>query len=624
MLLEKSILTPAGYEVTIVTELQAVETQTKTRLPDLILISEKLPDGDGLELATNLLKSNPHVPVILLAKQYNITLLKQALRIGIADCLAPPVHPSDVLNVIERSLAHRKSLEDWAYLESRRNTKNLRRRIDNLEALQRVGRLVTASLDLDKVLMTAVDAAVELTGAEEGSLFLLDETTGELYIRAARNFQDDFVRTFQLPVHDSLAGQVLRTGKPITIDEKIPKKIKTSYLVHTLIYVPLQVHGHLIGVLGVDNRQTGHPFSEEHITLMSALADYAAIAIENAHLYFKTEASRNKLETILTKVGDGVIVVGLDRRLILINQIARDAFHIEENQPEGRPISEIFQNPELLEIFDTQKTYPNRSEITLDDGRVLSAQTTLIPDVGIAITMQDITHLKELDRIKTDFVHTVSHDLRSPLTSILGYVELIGRVGPITDQQREFVHRIRFSVHNITSLINDLLDLGRVEAGFDLRMEIVHLPAIINLAVEGLQNSIHENKQELTVDAPENLPAILGDPIRLRQMITNLLSNAIKFTQTAGQITIRCRAEAGLLILEVIDNGYGIPAADQPYIFDRFYRGGNIPPDTPGSGLGLAIVKSIVENHHGRIWLESSPSRGTTFTVVLPVAEQGV
>jgi len=623
-LLEKSILSPAGYEVTIVAERGAVETLVNASLPDAILISEILPDCNGLELAADLLKAHPQLPVILLSKQYNEELLKQALRIGITDCLAPPVRPTDVLNTIQRSVEHRKSLEDWAHTESRRNTKNLRKRIDNLEALHRVGRSVTASLDLDKVLTTVVDAAVELTGAEEGSLLLLDENSGELYIRAARNFQDDFVRTFRLPIRDSLAGQVLRTGEPITIDEKEPQKIKTSYLVHTLIYVPMQAHGRLIGVLGVDNRQTGHPFTEEHITLMSALADYAAIATENAHLYSRTEVERNKLETVLTKVEDGVIVVGQDGQLILVNQTIREAFKLEEDHIEGKQVGDVFQHPDVLEIFDSHKTHPSRSEISLEDGRVFSAQTTQIPEVGLAITMQDITHLKELDRIKTDFVNTVSHDLRSPLTAILGYVELIERVGSVTEQQRDFIRRVQFSVHNITALINDLLDLGRIEAGFDSRMEIVHLPAIINYAIEGLQNKISQKTHELSTDMPEDLPAILGDPIRLRQMVTNLLGNSILFTQANGKIAIRCRAEEGQLILEISDNGPGIPPADQPYIFDKFYRGSNIPHDTPGTGLGLAIVKSIVENHHGRIWLESTLQHGTTFTIVLPLAESGL
>jgi two-component system NtrC family sensor kinase len=260
-------------------------------------------------------------------------------------------------------------------------------------------------------------------------------------------------------------------------------------------------------------------------------------------------------------------------------------------------------------------------EISLDDGRVLNTQLTPIPEIGLVLNMQDITHLKELDRIKSDFVNTVSHDLRSPLTAILGYVELISRVGSINDQQKEFIQRVQLSVNNITSLINNLLELGRIEAGFDIRNEVVPLPAIISYAVDGCISSVEEKSQELIQDIPEDLPQVLGNPIQLRQMLNNLLSNAIMYTQTGGEISISARSEGNQVITQITDNGPGIPPSDQPYIFDKFYRGSNIPIDTPGTGLGLAIVKSIVDNHLGRIWVESTLAERTTFTVVLPTAD---
>jgi len=621
-LLENSILKPAGYEVTYVAERATTEALVKATLPDLVIIGEMLRDGNGLELAGKLFLTYPNIPIILIASQPSPAIMQAALRNGISDCLIPPMHSNDVLAAIERAFQRRKTMEEWAQLEAHRNTRSLRLRLDSLEALQKVGRAVTASLDLDNVLTTVVDAAVELSGAEEGSLLLLDETTGDLYMRAARNFQEDFVRTFRLPIRDTLAGQVLRTGEPITFNEKTPQKIKTSYLVHTLIYMPLKVQGRVIGVLGVDNRQSGHPFTEDHITLITALAGFAAIAIENARLFTHSEVERNKLETILTQVEDGVVVVGVDGKIILVNRTARSAFNLEDIILEGKPAKEVFQHPDILDIFEDNKPHISRTEINLDDGRVLNAQITPIPEVGLAVTMQDITHLKELDRIKTDFVNTVSHDLRSPLTAILGYVELIDRAGPTTEQQKEFIRRVQFSVNNITSLINDLLDLGRIEAGFDARKEIVALPAIIQYAVEGLRNRYTEKNQTITLDIPKDLPCILGNPVRLRQMIANLVSNSIKFTPKDGKVAIRARSEAGQLILQLIDNGPGIPPADQPYIFDKFYRGSNISYDAPGTGLGLAIVRSIVENHQGRIWLNSTLGQGTVFTVVLPIAEQ--
>ncbi len=285
----------------------------------------------------------------------------------------------------------------------------------------------------------------------------------------------------------------------------------------------------------------------------------------------------------------------------------------------GKPIRDIIQHPDILEIFGDEKhQLPSQREIILDDGRVFNAQITPIQKIGLAVTMQDITHLKELDRIKSEFVSTVSHDLRSPLTAILGYVELIDRVGPVNDTQREFIHRVQASVSNITSLINDLLDLGRIEAGFDALKEIVPIGPIIRFAVDSLRARYDEKDQQVLLEISDNLPTVLGNPVRLRQMVGNLVSNAIIYTQIGGKIIVRAKAQDDQFIFQVIDNGPGIPPGEQPYIFDKFYRASNVSSETPGTGLGLAIVKSIVENHMGRIWVESTLGQGAIFTVVLP------
>lgn len=621
--LERRVLAPAGYRVTLVTERQAAENLLRSALPDLIILSDRLENKDSTSFADLLFERYPLVPVILLAANSNESKAISTFRQGFFDYLYPPMRGENVLQVIKQALQRMQRMKNWARLEARRNTQSLERKVNGLETLQRVSRQVTSSLDLDSVLQAVVEAAVELTCAEEGSLLLLDESSGELYMRAGRNFQEDFVRTFRLPAQDSLAGQVLRTGKPLLIDEKTPKKIKTSYLVYTLVYVPLIIQGRVIGVLEVDNRQSRKSFTDYHVTLVSALADYATIAVENARLFSRTEIERNKLETILTSLAEGVIVINLEGRIMLINPIARAAFSLENENLTGKRIQEVLHHPELLEVLNEEnRLTPCQMEISLDEGRVLNAQITPIPEVGLAVTMQDITHLKELDRIKSDFVSTVSHDLRSPLTAILGYVELIDRVGPITEQQKEFIRRVQFSVHNITSLINDLLDLGRIEAGFDASKEITPLSAIIRYAVEGLKSRMAEKNQQLIVDIQDDLPQVLGNPVRLRQMVSNLAGNAVKYTPAGGRIAIHAHTEGDQIILQVSDNGQGIPPADQPYIFDKFYRANNIPGDIPGTGLGLAIVKSIVENHQGRIWVDSSLGEGSTFTVVLPVTNQ--
>ncbi len=621
--LEHATLGPAGYQVITAGDPAGFESMIKEFQPDLMIIEDVLPDSDGLELARKLIAEQPNLPIILYTKQHSRKLVIKAMRLGVMDYLYYPLQSHEILVAVRSALEHSERLDRWLKLATRRDTKSLRKRVNSLEALNQVGRKVTSVLDLDEVLSAVIDAAVELTAAEEGSLLLLDERSGELYMRAARNFQEDFVRTFRVPVHDTLPGQVLQAGKPLLLHEKTPQKIKTAYLVHSLMYVPIQVKDKVIGVLGVDNQHGGKFFTEDQLTLMSSLADYAAIAIENARLYATSEVERSKLETILTKIMDGVIVIDHDRRVILANHASRKMFGLEDQNISARPIQEIIQNSDLLDLISKEQSdHPYRGEITLEDGSIFHAHVTPIPEVGLAITMQDITHLKELDRIKSDFVSTVSHDLRSPLTAILGYVELIARVGPITAQQKEFVHRVQLSVQNITDLINDLLDLGRIEAGFDSQKEIISPVAILELVAEGFRNQIIENKHTLDLELAGDVPTILGNPLRLRQMVANIVDNALKYTPPGGQIILRTWAENEQIFIQVQDNGPGILPVDQPYIFDKFYRGRNVTVDTPGTGLGLAIVKSIVDNHNGRIWVDSSPEKGSIFTVVLPITQE--
>ena len=441
-------------------------------------------------------------------------------------------------------------------------------------------------------------------------------------MKASHNFEEGFARSFRLPVRDTLAGKVVRTGTPLVLNEAEPQKIMTAYLIHALIYVPLRLQHRVIGVLGVDNRTPQYIFSDHHALQMSVLAEYASIAIENAHLYQISETERIKFEATITNIENGVMILDSEQRILLVNPAMRAAFGLNSAIVDGQPVLDAVPHPDLRALLS--QNIQGRSkchEITFDDGRVFSGLHTSIPGVGSAITMQDITYLKRLDRLKSDFVHTVSHDLRSPLTAVLGYTELLGRIGTLNDQQSEFLDRIKASVQNITALVNDLLDLSRVEAGFDARGESVQLGEVLRLTLDNLQNQIDEKKLHLHLELAFNLPPAQGNPIRLRQMLDNLVGNAIKYTPSGGDIYIKVRPEESQIIIQVTDTGPGIPPADQPYIFDKFYRASNIPADVNGSGLGLAIVKSIVDSHSGRVWVESQINQGSTFFVVLPAHE---
>jgi two-component system, OmpR family, phosphate regulon sensor histidine kinase PhoR len=620
-LLKEGTLQPVGFQTVVVSDVNTGEAIANASQYDAVILEEHTPDGEAINQAARFLRLNPTLAVIIISfVDQDDEYIRNLMQVGVCDFLKLPLNPSAVLTSVRLGLDRRKRLHNWMKGQTQRHTDTLRRRVDGLKELEKIGRSVTASLDLDHVLTVIVEAAVNLTDAEEGSLLILDDHSGELVMRASRNFQDEFVRTFRLPVNDTLAGNVVRSGEPVLIQEDTPQKIKTTYLVRTLMYVPLQAHGKVIGVLGVDNREKSGQFTDQHLSLVSTLADYAAIAIENARLYSESEVERQKLETILTHIEDGVIVVDAENQIILVNRIAREIFGLPNEDLISKPVSAVLHQESILQVFETNQSEDIlRSEIDLENGMILNAQRVNIPGVGSAVTLQDITYFKELDRIKSDFVNTVSHDLRSPLTAILGYIELIARVGDVNDKQKEFIKRVVISVRNITDLINNLLDLGRIEAGFDSRKELVPLEMIVQYATESFQTRLDDQNLQLNVGISPELPRVFGDPVRLRQVVDNLLNNAVHYTPPQGQIRILLRSERNQVILQMEDSGLGIPLADQPYIFDKFYRASNAPDDRSGSGLGLAIVKSIVENHRGRVWVDSSPGNGSCFTVVLPL-----
>jgi PAS domain S-box-containing protein len=339
-----------------------------------------------------------------------------------------------------------------------------------------------------------------------------------------------------------------------------------------------------------------------------------------------SEAERTRLETVFNNIHDSVMILNHENVILLVNPAMCRAFGIGAQAAVGKPVLEIMTHPDVLALItrvDTNDPFQYH-EVSFPDGRVGNAQFTSIQGVGYALTMQDITYLKEVDRIRSEFVHTVSHDLRSPLTSVIGYSELVERVGPLNETQREFISRIQDSIQHITSLINDLLDLGSIEAGMDTHREFVQPEGILRYTINMLDGQIKSKQLKVQAEIASALPALRANPIRLRQVFDNVVGNAIKYSPANSEIQISIHAEENQVILQVTDHGPGIPASDQPRIFDKFYRASNISSDVEGSGLGLAIVKNIVENHQGRIWVESTVGKGSSFFIVLPVNAEPV
>jgi two-component system NtrC family sensor kinase len=612
------VLLPQGYLPLTAPSGTAALDLIRRSPPHLILAPAQSPEVSGLDLAHVLRQEDLDIPLILLVDESRPELMREALRAGVADCLRYPPEPETLGEAIRYAL-EQAQLRRWRAHERAQQSSAptvKETRLVEIERLTRVAREMTAILDVDQMLAAVLELAINLTEAEEGAILLLEGRPQTLWTRAVKHYDDAFVMICHTSSADQLALQVTTTAQAARKDSmEVSSTDSTHTLVQSYLYVPLQSRAHVLGVLRVDNRRPDRPFTAYHQRFLQSMADYVAIAIENASLYARTEGERAQFETILKDMVDGVVAVDSDQRLLLINPSARAALQVKPVDVMGQPLAEVIDNAEMRAFLRGEN---QRGEFKLEDGRVFNAHGTSIADVGRVVVMQDITTLKELDRIKSDFVNTVSHDLRSPLTAILGYVELIGRVGPVTDQQAEFIRRIVFSVQSITSLISDLLDLGRIEAGFDTQKEVTHLGTVIKFAVEDAQTQAEIKRQKLTAHLAPGLPNVLANPPRLRQMLANLIGNAIKYTPAGGLIRVSATADSEAIVITISDTGLGIPPSDLPYIFNKFYRASNIRDRHEGTGLGLSIVKSIVENHGGRIWVDSRPEEGTTFTVILP------
>lgn len=242
------------------------------------------------------------------------------------------------------------------------------------------------------------------------------------------------------------------------------------------------------------------------------------------------------------------------------------------------------------------------------------------------LTIRDVTDRMQLDRAKTNFVSMVSHELRTPLNSIIGYTDLLlsGRPGPITDHQQEFLGYVRSSSRLLLGLVNDILDLSRIDAGhFQLDCGPL-LPAhLLRDVVADLSGLARDAGVDLSFSVVDDLPRVFGDGRRIEQVLINLIGNALKFTPSGGRVIVMVSTGDGEIIFEIQDTGAGIPPEEQPRVFERFYQPAASPRvATKGTGLGLTIAQSLVTAHGGRIWLESEPGAGSTFYFTLPTGNE--
>jgi PAS domain S-box-containing protein len=398
--------------------------------------------------------------------------------------------------------------------------------------------------------------------------------------------------------------------------------------IRAVIVVPMRSKDHDVGVMWLGYGEA-HQFSDTEVDFLSTLASQAAVAVENARLFQATEGGRRRLAAILESTSDAVIVTDDAERVLLLNPAAAEVFGTDSKTSSGKLITEAVQEEKVIHLLTAPMDHgvPLTDEVPLPDGRTLYASASVIVSgdgqtIGRVAVLRDITYLKELDEMKSEFVATVSHDLRSPLTFMRGYATMIPMVGDVSPKQKLYVEKIMGGIAQMTELIDDLLDLGRIEAGVGLMSEPCRLDDIIVAQVDAMRPQARANGLTLRLDHTEDVTVVVGDASLLRRVISNLVDNAIKYTPEGGTVTVGWETRGDRVLISVADTGVGIAKADHVRLFEKFSRIKRRETiNIKGSGLGLAIVKSIVERHHGRVWVESELGQGCTFYVELPIGQ---
>ncbi len=547
-------------------------------------------------------------------------------------------------------------------------TQDLEREHERTETLLRITSELSSSLDLEHVLDRALALVIDAVGADRGVILLPSSERDVLILRAQLGADEPLPhggRPAPFKHDEGLAGWVIAHRQPVIIpdltrDERwIPYSDPIAEHKSALA-VPLLVSEDALGALLLLSHRRG-AFDEGQLSLVTAAANQVAAAINNAELYrlIRDQAERlgsmlraqqveaSKSRAILESIADGVIVTDPDHRVVLFNSAAERILGLKRDEALGRPAVDFIglYGPAgrrwVAAVQGWSQTPPQAGadqalldeRLMLEDERVVSVH--LAPVVfekdflGTVSIFRDITREVELDRLKSEFVATVSHELRTPMTSIKGYVEvlLMGAVGPLSDEQRRFLEIIKTNTDRLGILVNDLLDVSRIEAGkIHLTMQRLRVEDLVREARAYIERRIAEESKPMHVhlDLPGGLPHVRGDPERVRQVITNLVDNSFNYTPAGGNITLRARLRNGEVEIEVADDGIGIPPTDQDRVFERFFRGEQaLDMAVAGTGLGLSIVKQLVEMHGGRIWMtsEGAPGEGTTFTFTLPIAE---
>lgn len=331
-----------------------------------------------------------------------------------------------------------------------------------------------------------------------------------------------------------------------------------------------------------------------------------------------------QLNAALQNTAEAILMFDAEARLSLLNPAGQRLFADGEAYL-GQRLATGSGYDSFLQLLD-QARHSNTSfseEVEWPHKRVFSASITPDQEGGCVVVLHDVSRYKEIEKTKNEFIAAASHDLRTPLTSIIGFSHLVKQAGPLTEPQSDFVQRIEHAAANMSELIENMMNLTKLELGAESRKDEVDLLRMLWDVADEFQPQAEVKRHLLMIGIIEPDTKVFGDAWQLRQALRNLVENAIKYTPDGGAITLSLEHESNMAKIQIKDTGYGIPSSDLPHIFDRFYRGrSNGHDQIEGNGLGLAIVKSIAERHGGDVSVESENGKGSCFAVTLPLLQQ--
>jgi GAF domain-containing protein/CheY-like chemotaxis protein/nitrogen-specific signal transduction histidine kinase len=532
---------------------------------------------------------------------------------------------------------------------------------DRVEALYRIAAELSSSLDVDQVLNHTLEMLGDAIGAKRGTVLLVDPEADHLIRRAATGAGVSLPpggTRVELPRGQGLGWWIIENGESVIVEDV---RVDSRWVNRAhdgnddrraCLGVPLGTVGETQGALILYHDQPG-AFTLEHLRMVEAAGSQISNAISNAGLYNLIREQANQLGSMLKKqrveaaksqavlegVADGVMVSDPNGKVILFNAAAERVLDLPRDQVLGRSTKEMLglygsEGRSWLAAIEEWAANPSghvpghftAEQLQIED-RIVSIHVAPVimgtEYLGTVSVFRDITVEVEADRAKSEFVSTVSHELRTPMTSIKGYADLLlmGAVGELTEQQHHFTTIIRNNADRLTALVNDLLDISRIETGrMELNLRAVSIPELTKQVVTTLQNRARDRGLELRIDMPQELPAVWGDSDRITQILTNLIGNAIQYTPSGGTVTTSACANERMLEVAVTDTGIGISRDNLEKIFDRFFRADDpLVQETSGTGLGLSITTSLVRMHGGEIWVESELGEGSTFYFTLPL-----